>query len=203
MTPPKILVVDDEDSVLKSTRMLLSTMGYESVTLSDPRRVLEVAVQEHPDLILQDMKMPQLNLPEMLRQIRSHPQTAQIPLLLFSASPELPEQAAQVDAAGYLTKPFLSKELSNLIERTLHPHDAVGVNPVRLDLKEVWQRELERVFHDYWNLLTAVNGYVMTLEHVPQLPKPAQEAVEALNGVLPMLQAKADELQSKVRAILS
>lgn len=125
MAHKKILLVDDEEDILRSTKMLLSVMGYECVTVSDARKVEAVAAKEHPDLILQDLRMPTLELDRFMASLRSNPATADIPCAFFSASPTLPETAALHDATGYLTKPFREEELQDLLDRTL-PARAVG-----------------------------------------------------------------------------
>lgn len=116
---PKILIVDDEERILKSTQMLLEVLGYEAVTLKDAHRVHEIAAREQPDLILQDLKMPQIDLPTMVRELKADPATADIPFVFFSASPDIAEKAAHHDASGYLTKPFREAELLEILDRAL------------------------------------------------------------------------------------
>jgi CheY-like chemotaxis protein len=116
---PKILIVDDEERILKSTQMLLDVLGYDSVTLRDASKVHQVAAKEHPDLILQDLKMPSIDLPALLKDLKADPKTADIPFVLFSASPDIAEKAAHHDASGYLTKPFREAELLEILDRSL------------------------------------------------------------------------------------
>lgn len=119
MQRAKILIVDDEERILKSTQMLLNVLGYDSVTLRDASRVHEVAAREQPNLILQDLKMPSIDLPAMVKELKADPKTAEIPFVLFSAAPDLPEKAAHHDATGYLTKPFREAELLEILDRSL------------------------------------------------------------------------------------
>jgi len=116
---PKILIVDDEERILKSTQMLLSVLGYDAITLKDAHRVHEVAARERPNLILQDLKMPSIDLPSMVQELKDDPITAGIPFVLFSAAPDLPEKAAHHDASGYLSKPFREAELLEILDRSL------------------------------------------------------------------------------------
>lgn len=111
----KILIVDDEERILRSTKMLLEVLGYDAVTLDDPRRVVEVAVNEHPDVIFQDLKMSGLDLDALVQDLRANPETSAIPFVFFSASPELPAAAAHHDAWGYLAKPFREEELLHVL----------------------------------------------------------------------------------------
>jgi CheY-like chemotaxis protein len=118
----KILIVDDEDRILRSTQMLLDVLGYDAVTLKDSAHMVEVAARERPDLIFQDLKMPRTDVEGLVRDLKANPQTADIPYVFFSASPNLPETAARLDAAGYLAKPFREGELLELLERSLDAH---------------------------------------------------------------------------------
>lgn len=120
----KILIVDDEEDILRSTEMLLDVLGYECVTLRDPNKIVEVAARESPDLILQDLKMPGLDLDTVLTKLRSNPATENCSVALFSASPALPETAARFDTEGYLSKPFREEELVALLDRALKAHVA-------------------------------------------------------------------------------
>ncbi len=119
MARQKIMIVDDEEYILRSTQLLLEVLGYDAVTLRDPQRVVEVAAQEHPDLILHDLKMPAVDIPGMVSDLRRNPETKDIPFAFFSASPNLPETAAQHDAEGFLQKPFREEELVHVIDRAI------------------------------------------------------------------------------------
>lgn len=127
----KIMIVDDEESILRSTHMLLNVLGYDSVPVSDVGKIIEVAAHERPDLILQDIKMPSLDVDRLMAALRKNPATASIPLAFFSASPQVSETAAAHRAPGYLTKPFAEDELIKLLER-LVPATRVTQQDVKL-----------------------------------------------------------------------
>lgn len=112
----KVLVVDDEESILESTAMLLKMFGYRVVTLENAQEVLPVALRERPDLILQDLRMPALSPDDLMKRLRENPFTARIPVVFFSALPSLAEWARSLRAQGQLAKPFQPEELQQLIE---------------------------------------------------------------------------------------
>lgn len=120
MARKKILIVDDEERILRSTKMLLEVLGYDAVTVRDPNMIVEVAARERPDLIFQDIKMPALDLHALVEALKANPATAGIPYVFFSASPDLPERAAEHDAQGYLPKPFREQELLTILARSMH-----------------------------------------------------------------------------------
>lgn len=117
----KILVVDDEPSILRSTQLLLLDMGFEVVTCSDQAMIVDTLRKERPDLLLQDVRMPGLDLDKLVGRIRSDRELARLPILLFSASMDLDEIQQRVGAAGILEKPFKPTEIVEAIQVAIAP----------------------------------------------------------------------------------
>lgn len=115
----KILVVDDEVSILRSTELLLEDMGFEVVTTSDHSKVLDIARREKPDILLQDVRMPGLDLDRLVAALRAEPSLQKMPILLFSASMDLGETAVRVGAEGVLDKPFKPTEVLDAVKAVL------------------------------------------------------------------------------------
>src|SRR6185503_8500139 len=116
---PKILVVDDEPDVLESTAGLIESLGYTAIRLGDAAGILETVEREKPDVLLQDLKMPGLNVSGLVATLRSNPMTADVPLIFFSANSDLAGTAARYDAWGYLSKPFAKQDLARLLREAL------------------------------------------------------------------------------------
>lgn len=112
----KILVVDDEVSILRSTQLLLSDMGFEVVTCSEQAHVLDALRREKPDLLLQDVRMPGLDIERLVGTIRGEVGLKGLPILLFSASMDLDEIQERVGASGILEKPFKPIEIMQAID---------------------------------------------------------------------------------------
>ena len=119
----KILVVDDEPSILRSTQLLLTDMGYEVVTCADQAKIMPTLRKERPDLLLQDVRMPGLDLDRLVTSIRADKDLA-IPIILFSASMDLDEIQQRVGAAGVLEKPFKPAEIVDAIHIAMAPGGA-------------------------------------------------------------------------------
>jgi CheY-like chemotaxis protein len=104
----KILVVDDDVAITKLLKMLLSMEGHQPTTVNDSNDALEIAAQLRPDLITLDLMMPGLTGFELCQLLRNDPRSKHIPVLIISArdDTETMEQAYQVGASGYITKPF-------------------------------------------------------------------------------------------------
>lgn len=116
---PKVLLADDEPAILESTRLLLTEMGYDVVCVSSAAEILPTLRRERPDLLLQDVRMPGLDVQSLVATMRRDKALGPIPVLLFSASMEIDEIAARVGAAKHLEKPFKPHELANAIEGAL------------------------------------------------------------------------------------
>jgi CheY-like chemotaxis protein len=105
---PKILVVDDDLTVTQLLEALLNMEGHEPATLNDSTKALELVKTFHPDLILMDLMMPDLNGYELCELLHQNPEYASIPVVVVSALDDQTsrEKALQAGARDYITKPF-------------------------------------------------------------------------------------------------
>jgi len=112
----RILVVDDEFSIVESLREILLWEGYDVDTAPNGRLGLEAVARARPALILLDVMMPVLDGLAMLRELRANPDTAEIPVVLMSAAPfrSTPDSLGYQDA---LRKPFEAQALLKTIRR--------------------------------------------------------------------------------------
>ncbi|PYN34303.1 MAG: hypothetical protein DME01_15960 [Candidatus Rokuibacteriota bacterium] len=123
-----ILIVDDERSMVRLMEELLAHAGYRNLrSTSDSREVLGLCATFQPDLILLDLRMPNLDGVEVLRRLKQQRAEAYLPVLVLTAdvSRESKRAALEAGASDFLTKPFEQIELllrvRNLIEmRSLH-----------------------------------------------------------------------------------
>lgn len=114
----RILVVDDEANVAFGLRALLQARGYQVELAHDGRGVLERLERDPlPDLLLLDYEMPYLDGDEVLRNMRSDPRLAQLPVLLATARDI--NLAELKDVSGFLRKPYARQILFKMIARLL------------------------------------------------------------------------------------
>ncbi len=105
-----ILVVDDEPKYVKTIKIILEANGYSVITARDGESAVTLAASESPDLILLDVRMPQLNGHEACRRIREF---SLAPVLMLSALAQKTDIVKGLDAGAddYITKPFSTEEL--------------------------------------------------------------------------------------------
>lgn len=104
---PRLLLVDDEPTNLQVLRHLLQT-DYRLLFATDGTRALEIARQQHPDLILLDVMMPQLDGHGVCRALKQDPCTATIPIIFITALTDHDDEARglEMGAVDYIIKPI-------------------------------------------------------------------------------------------------
>jgi DNA-binding response OmpR family regulator len=119
----RILVVDDEPSIVKLVTTTLSARGYEIITGYNGEEAVDKATLHHPDLIILDIMMPKMDGKEARKKLLSNPKTKDIPVIHLSAVGEFDSQldAMQHGITDYITKPFSPKELAEHVEMILDP----------------------------------------------------------------------------------
>lgn len=117
----KILIVDDDPETVKFISVFLKRQGYEPIEAQDGLQALQIADQEAPDLIVLDVMMPGLDGYEVARSLRRKPETALIPILMFTAKTLTEDKLAGYEAGVdiYLTKPIHPVELQSNIKALL------------------------------------------------------------------------------------
>jgi DNA-binding NtrC family response regulator len=103
---PLLLVVDDEPGVLALVRRVAETEGFEVLTCGGGREAIEVAARRTPDLVLVDLRMPDVGGLDVVRAIREADPHARVVLMTGHASIDTAVEAVKLGAADYLTKPF-------------------------------------------------------------------------------------------------
>jgi PAS domain S-box-containing protein len=118
---PRIVWADDNADMRGYVRRLLVAAGYDVLAVGNGRAAVEATRAHDVALVLSDVMMPQLDGFGVLRELRSHPVTQIIPVILVSAraGEEARVEAADAGADDYLTKPFSARELLARIDTHL------------------------------------------------------------------------------------
>ena len=135
----KILIVDDVTSNVLLLKILLTNEKFQICTASNGHQCVEVARSEHPDLILLDVMMPELNGFDTAVILKKDPLTADIPIIFLTAlnSPSDLVHGFQVGAHDFLTKPFNKEEL---IMRVMHQISLVAAKRYIIEQNEKLKR---------------------------------------------------------------
>jgi twitching motility two-component system response regulator PilG len=117
----KILIVEDEESLLKLESILLTSKGYDVRGVPNGTAALAALAEDKPDLILLDIMLPEIDGFEICRRIKSDPATKAIPVIMLTAKKSREDMARgeQVGADWYITKPFKSAMVIETIQRFL------------------------------------------------------------------------------------
>ena len=120
----KVLLTDDSTTMRKIQRRVLTAMGIEDVTeASNGKEALEKLKEANYDFtfLLLDINMPEMNGMETLKQIRSNPDSAHLPVIMCTSVAEKSQvlDAIKAGASNYVVKPFQPDDLKKKIEQTL------------------------------------------------------------------------------------
>lgn len=122
----KILVVDDDASLLDLLRMHLASAGYEVRTAVDAISAGYQVLQDPPDLILSDVNMPHMDGFEFVAALRADKTLPYIPVIFLTSVEEGDERGKQLGAVGYLTKPVRADRLLQVVAQHV-PGGAVPI----------------------------------------------------------------------------
>jgi two-component system KDP operon response regulator KdpE len=130
--PTHILVVDDEEQILRALRRALVARGYEVATAADGQGALARVEEVIPDLVVLDLNLPDIDGLEVCRRIRSW---SQVPILILSVREDEAGKVRALDlgADDYLTKPFGIEELLARIRALLRRRRTEGSAPLRFE----------------------------------------------------------------------
>ncbi len=113
LTSGRVLVVEDDDDLRLAIRFSLEQMGWTVEAVSTGADGIAAALKTIPDVITLDIGLPDVDGREVLKHLKSDPETAWIPVVILSAGTGGPSAAALLDAGAqdYIAKPFSSDEL--------------------------------------------------------------------------------------------
>jgi two-component system alkaline phosphatase synthesis response regulator PhoP len=196
----RILVVDDDASIVKIMRGYLEQAGYAVLTAADGDRALQLVRQERPDLVVLDVMLPQRDGLDITRRIRADATLAATPIILLTARVEDTDKiiGLELGADDYITKPFNSREVvarvRALLRRTELDQGRRGmarvlvVGDLRLDLDHYTLTvdgapvELTRTEFKLLQLLMEHPGYTLTRDEL--LEKTMGYAYEGMGRTL-------------------
>ena len=121
MSEKTILVADDESHILNVVSLKLRNAGYRVLTASDGQEALDLALAEHPDLLITDYHMPQLSGLELCMRLKQDAATRAIPKIMLTARGYHlePQDTEQSGILKMLSKPFSPRHLLATVHEVL------------------------------------------------------------------------------------
>lgn len=155
-SPPRILIVDDEPRNIRLLQGILYSEPYELLTAYNGPDALDIIQQEHPDVVLLDIMMPNMSGYEVCRQIKSMPDYRMIPVVMVTALQEVSDriEAMEAGADDFLSKPIDATEL------LVRVRSLVRVRQLYAEVERITAERLRfmaSVAHDIRSPLNALN----------------------------------------------
>ena len=123
---PYILIVDDDPDILEGILTILETRPYRLATARDGKKCVEMIAEEVPDLLILDLLMPRMDGWGVIRELRSEPRHAQIPIMILTTVIEDAsrrryelETGMTMDVQDYVQKPAKPADLIAGVEKLL------------------------------------------------------------------------------------
>lgn len=114
----RILIVDDEPDIIKILTYRLKAKGYETFSAATGQEGVDEAHKQKPDLILLDFRLPDMEGPEIAKQIRTEEALKDTPIILITASIDnIEEKTKECGAFDYISKPINPEILYQKIEK--------------------------------------------------------------------------------------
>ncbi len=113
----KILVVDDEPTIVRLMEFILARQGHEMLVAVNGEEALEKIRAHSPDLVLLDIMMPRIDGYEVARAVRADPATALLPIIMLSAKAQEEDirKGLEIGVDEYITKPFSPEHLVHVV----------------------------------------------------------------------------------------
>lgn len=121
----RILICDDDPAILRVLQVNLEVEGYDVLLAHHGEEAFDVAMAEHPDLVILDIMMPRLDGYQTCEKLKAESATQEIPVVFLSAKAQQSdiEKGKSYGVADYLTKPFDPTDLLDVVERLIGPPD--------------------------------------------------------------------------------
>jgi DNA-binding NtrC family response regulator len=200
MTKKRVLVIDDERIVLDSITKILSAENFQvDVTLSG-REGLERAVAGDYDIVLTDLRMPDIGGMRVLRDIKRAKPALPVVMITGFGTVQSAVQAMKLGAAEFLEKPFAPDALVSVVQKALHLAATTPPGDQRLIHKEEMLKVLERAATDYVLVYNLLHHGAEALDEFNLTPA---EKLAILSGDIPWIEAHIGTLTATQRKWLA
>ena len=161
--PPRILVVDDEQSLREMLRIVLRRDGYEVTVASCGKEAIELLRREPIDLLLSDIRMPDITGVDVLRAAKEQNRDIVAFMMTAYASTDTAVEAMRLGAVDYFTKPFSMDELRLKVRQHLETH--------RLKQENVLLKRALGTSHEFSNIIGRSDAMLAVFKMVETIAK--------------------------------
>lgn len=189
-----ILIVDDTPGNLDLLIDILETNDYEVRVARSGRRALAAVGASKPDLVMLDIRMPEMDGYEVCQRLKENPDTAEIPVIFLSISDEVIDKVAAFRAGGsdYVTKPFQAEEVLARVENLLkisrlqrellaEREEAVRSREAAVEANRAKSAFLANMSHELRTPLNGILGYVQLMERDHELTERQREKLGVIS----------------------
>jgi len=164
----KILAVDDTPASLKLLTDILKTEGYEVRSAISGELALHAATSSPPDLVLLDIRMPEMDGYEVCRRLKAEPATHDVPVIFVSAVLETAEKVKgfEIGAVDFVTKPYQRDELLARVRTHLE------LNSLRNHLEDLVDERTTELRKSEQDLRTSLLGSITTMASIVEMRDP-------------------------------
>lgn len=167
LTPTRVMVVDDDAGYARLLVDCFSGLGFEVLYVESGEQALAAVVGFHPEIILLDIRMPEMDGFEVCQSIRRNPQYANIIIIMLTSVGEVEDKIKGIDigANDYVVKPFGLSELFEVVARVNRFLDTKGgyLRKVEEEKFTTLRGAANTVCHEINNPLTAIVGATRVL----------------------------------------
>jgi len=199
---PCILIVDDYEPLLEGARAILELEGYRVLTAADGVQALQVLERAHPDLIVADIMMPNMDGYAFYEAVRAQPQWVAIPFVFLTAKDGKEDmlRGKELGAEDYITKPFEPQNLLVTIQARLARAQAIRA-AAQADFEQLKRQIVTILSHELRTPLNYVLGYTdLAIEEISSLsPDRLQECLRGVKQGANRLTRLVDDLLFLVR----
>jgi CheY-like chemotaxis protein len=115
-----VLICDDDEGILEVTKLYLELEGFKVIALKNCAGFFDTLIENRPDVVLMDIWMPNIWGDQVTKELKADPVLHNIPVLLFSANPDI-EKVSQISGAdGFIRKPFDLEQVKSSINKVIH-----------------------------------------------------------------------------------
>lgn len=191
-----ILVVDDVVSNVLLLRVLLTNEKFKVITASNGKEALSQAVNAHPDLILLDVMMPEMNGFEVAERLKSDPETQNIPIIFLTALNTTADivKGFKVGANDFISKPFNKEEL---VIRVNHQISLIAAKRIILRQTEELRKTImgrDKLYSVIAHDLRSPMGSIKMVLNMLILSLPEEQIGKEMFGMLSMANQSTEDV---------